>query len=39
MGTLLNHVLNYNNQNGFTIKEREEGSGGGMMIGHTKKRG
>jgi len=36
---LLKHALSCNNQNGFTVKEVEEGRGRRMLIGRTKKKG
>jgi hypothetical protein len=41
MGKLLlvKHALSCNNQNGFTIKEMEEGRGRGMLRGRAKKKG
>lgn len=36
---LVNHAVNCKNQNGFTVKEMEEGRGRGMLIGRTKTKG
>jgi len=36
---LVKHALSCNNQNRFTVKEMEEGRGGAMLIGRTKKKG
>jgi hypothetical protein len=36
---LVKHALSCNNQNGFTVKEMEEGRGRGILIGRTKKKG